>query len=268
MELTGRDIDIFCVYPDAIRSLNDLQSQAVASNDTRWLHDLYTYKMIMAYWRGDYRSAEENLRLASSNPTSKMPRILSIYRDFFGGLVSLHLHRECTRNDDERLEHGKAMVRKLEEYSKNATAVFENKWRLLQAEYSASVGEHEEAQRLYLASIRAAQDHGNIHELALAHELMGNHLCSLNHHAFDSNACFRKALVYYNQWGATAVSQRLIRKHCMALTIDDFEDPEPVNIGRQNDPRQSMKRNQTNMNIVEDASFGVQLQCNTTDSKS
>jgi len=122
MELTGQDIDIFSVYTDTTCSLDDLRSEAIFSNDIRWLHDIYTYKMLLAYWRGDYLSAEENFHLASLNPTSKMPRILSIYRDFFGGLVSLYLHREQgSKNSDKRLKHGEAMMHKLEKYSQNAT---------------------------------------------------------------------------------------------------------------------------------------------------
>lgn len=234
MELTGQNIDIFSVYPDATRSLDDLRSEAIFSNDTRWLHDIYTYKMLLAYWRGDYLSAEENFHLASLNPTSKMPRILSIYRDFFGGLVSLYLHREqgSKNNSDKRLKHGEAMMHTLEKYSENATVVFNNKWRLLQAEYSSCVGEHNEAQRLYLASINAAKDHGNIHELALAYELRGNHLCSMDVHDLASEECFRKAHVYYEQWGATAISKRLLCKHGIDLTLDHAEYP-GLHLGRQ-----------------------------------
>jgi len=103
------------------------------------------------------------------------------------------------------------------------------------AEYCASIGENNRAQQLYKASIKSSQDHGNIHELALAFELSGSHHCSTNGHDSHSNECFRKACVYYKQWGANAIVERLIHKHDLRMEPGACTD---VRLGKSKNPRE------------------------------
>eukprot|EP00571_Detonula_confervacea_P012799 CAMPEP_0172299466 /NCGR_PEP_ID=MMETSP1058-20130122/1767_1 /TAXON_ID=83371 /ORGANISM="Detonula confervacea, Strain CCMP 353" /LENGTH=191 /DNA_ID=CAMNT_0013008921 /DNA_START=76 /DNA_END=651 /DNA_ORIENTATION=+ len=173
--------------------------------------------MSTAYWRGDCIAAEEHCHAALTYPTARMPTLLLIYRTFFGGLVAFQLYRHVDGKDDQRLKQGKQMVERLEKLNENSLAMYENKLLMLKAEYCASIGEHNRALSLYKASINAAQDHGSIHDLALAFELLGNYHCSANGDGVDSNECFRKAYVYYIQWGATAMADKLLRKHNLSM---------------------------------------------------
>ena len=77
-------------------------------------------------------------------------------------------------NSEQRLKQGKEALEQMGKWAEKSMAIFGNKWHLMQAEYSASIGEHEKAQLEYTSSIKAAKDHGLIHELALALELFGN----------------------------------------------------------------------------------------------
>jgi len=201
---------------DTICSLDDLRSEAESSHDSRWLHNFNVVKMSTAYWRGDCIAAEEHCHAALTYPTARMPTLLLIYRTFFGGLVAFQLHRQMGGNNDQRLKQGREMLEQLEKWAQNSPAAFENKWLLLKAEYANSIGEHDKAVPLYKASINAAQDHGDIHELALAFELLGNYYCSAGDGA-NSNECYRKAYVYYKQWGATAVAEKLTPKHNLRM---------------------------------------------------
>ena len=214
LELTGNTIK---KRGDSISILDDLKSVAEHSKDNFWPHNFHVYKMLISFWKENFMVAEEHCQLALACPANNI--WASIYQTFFGGLVALRLHRQMGDNNDQRLKHGRDAVKRFEKWSKMSLVLFNNKLLLLQAEYSASIGEHDRAQLLYLASINAAKDHGNIHELALAYELLGNHHCSTIGVGADSNKCFRKAIVYYEQWGATAVAEKLMHKH--NLKMDD-----------------------------------------------
>eukprot|EP01083_Nonionella_stella_P024057 66550_1 len=89
-------------------------------------------------------------------------------------------------------------------------SVFEGKWILLKAEYFSSVHEYSQAIQMYNAAIKVALEHDNIHELGIAYELLGKYYLA-NGCKEDSNNCFKKAFVCYNQWGATAVAEKIIK---------------------------------------------------------
>jgi len=118
------------------------------------------------------------------------------------------------------LQGGKEMMSDMGYWANNSMAVFENKWLLLRAEHAASINNHDEAKGLYKASIGAARDHGNIHEMALAYELFGNHHDACGR-SDDAKSCFSKACVAYKTWGATAIAERLYAKHDLDLSTAD-----------------------------------------------
>ncbi|KAL7538628.1 hypothetical protein ACHAXR_009431 [Thalassiosira sp. AJA248-18] len=240
MELTGKSKDYFSVFDDSISSMKDLQADAESSQDPFFLHDLHVYNLIIEYWRGNYVAAEEHSRNAAAGqhvfPSSA---VFPIHRVFFGSLVSFHLYGKLG-GDDARLREGKHMLDEMGKWAHIAMNVFGNKWLLLRAEHAAATtstnGKSKDAEELYKASIKAAEDHGNIHELALAHELLGNyyheHECQ-----DDAKGCFKKAVVYYTQWGATAVAERVMRNHDldMAPLIADIDLIESKKHSRQLD---------------------------------
>lgn len=105
-------------------------------------------------------------------------------------------------------------------------SLFENKRRLLMVEHFTCIHKHEEALEMYEASIKASRDHGNIHEMALGYELMGNF-----HHErrrqSESRESFNQAYVYYYQWEAVAVSRRLEGKQWLYTQGRVFKETPP-----------------------------------------
>jgi len=160
--------------------------------------------------------AEEHFRAALAFPTAKMPQIIMIYHTFFGGLIALHLYRQLGSNDDQRLKQGRELMEKLEKWSQMSSAIYENKWLLLKAEYFISIGKRGGAITLYKDCINSARDHGNIHEMALAYELLGNYYCDEGDRA-HSDEYFREAHTFYEQWGATAIAKKLVYKHDLII---------------------------------------------------
>ena len=87
---------------------------------------------------------------------------------------------------------------------------------LLKAEYLASIQDNDGAEQMYKASIESSLDHGNIHELALAYELFG-HYHSAHERRVESIDCFKNAHMYYYQWGATAIADKVSRNHNLMI---------------------------------------------------
>ena len=224
MELTGRQTagDYFSVFDGSICNLDDLQAEAESIKHTRLLHQVHCYNLFIAYWRGNLEAAEEYSRLASTmHPASKIPAIQLIYATFFRGLVLFQMHREV--GGEQRLKDGQDamhLIGKWAQLSPNSMAVFENKWHLLKAEHAFSVQDHDHALEMYRTSIETSRDRGNIHELALSYELLGNYYKKQRRVDADVNECYKNAFEFYSQWGAVAVARRLLIKHNLEMDSD------------------------------------------------
>jgi len=182
------------------------------------------------YWRGDFIAAEKQANDTSQGTFFKTDPKTFMYHTFFGGLVSFQLYR--TLGGIDRLNKGREMLDQMRKWT--SVAPLENKRLLLEAEHAAlSHGESDYVEQLYKASIKAAQDNGNIHELALAYELFGHYYAKRCQE--DSNSCFERAFIYYTQWGATKVAQRLSETHnlnaasvsTLALQIEHVKHARP-----------------------------------------
>ncbi len=212
-ELTGKLGDYFSVFGGSICNVNDLQVKAESSKNIPLLCSIYCYSSFASFWSGDYLSAEKYSHNALAIvPVSRMPSVLRIYSTFFGGLVAFQLFRKAGVGGARHLREGTEMMERMEKWVNVSKDVFENKWLLLKGEYSRSMKNDAAAEDFYQASIAAARDHGNIHELALAYELLGDHYAAWRYRP-RSIEYYKNAYEYYKQWGATAVAERLSRKH-------------------------------------------------------
>ena len=213
-ELTGKSGDYFSVF-GSISGMNDLQDEAKSNKDMTLLQSSHVFCVMIEYWRGNYTAAEVHSSQASIIfPASKEPTIYNQFHALFRGLVLFHLYRQESDNS-KRLDEGKEMMDQVGKWAEVSEEVFGNKWYLLQAEYSASL-KRDDAKQLYETSIKAAKDHGNIHECGLALELYGDYHSSLGCTA-DAYACYKNAHKYYSQWGATQVAERLLKKHNLTI---------------------------------------------------
>lgn len=214
-ELTGVQEDHFSVFGGSICNVDDLQAEAFYSKDAYSIYELHVLKCLVAFWNGDYISAEVHSHNASAMmPVSQTPTTCLVHRIFFGGLVAFQMFRQA--GGEQRLQEGKETMERMGKWADVSMAVFDNKGMLLSAEYSACIGENDTAEQFYKASIMAAGDHGNIHELALAYELLGNYYAA-RELGTNSIECYHNAYKYYNQWGATAVAEKLFHKHNLGM---------------------------------------------------
>mmetsp|Transcript_31428 Transcript_31428/g.53629 ORF Transcript_31428/g.53629 Transcript_31428/m.53629 type:complete len:131 (-) Transcript_31428:180-572(-) len=106
--------------------------------------------------------------------------------------------------------------------SADSMKVFGNKYYLLQAEYAASINDYKQARQKFEASIKVAQDCGNVHEMALALERMGEHYFSCGC-GTDANDCYKSAHEFYVQWGATAIANKLSVKHNLDINASSSQ---------------------------------------------
>ena len=236
--------------PSSSRShfdMNDIQAEAESAKDTRLLFRIHCFNVMISYWRGDFAAAEESSNIASMMyPVSKFPSMHLIYLTFFRGL-GMHPTVTCTLllsflslidfccglvlfqcysedGGDKRLHDGKEVMNQMGTWAKNSMAVFGNKWLLLKAEYTALVGDKcNAAEELYKKSIKAARDHGIIHELGLAYELLGGYY-KMHGRETDCIHCIKQAYTYYTQWGATHVAKKILHDH--DLNIESISDTE------------------------------------------
>lgn len=191
-ELTGKSIDYTSICDETVCDIDGLQSLAERSKLSRLLHQIYIYQLLISFWQGDFLAAEKDSHKAWAMP--KEPELILIYHTLFGGLTALRLYRH--HGNDKRLKEGSEMMDRVRKYSYNSRAVFENKYLLLKAEYTASFHNSDGADKFYEGSIKAAQDHGNIHEVALAYHLFGDYHAARGSTA-DSQNCYNNAHIYY-----------------------------------------------------------------------
>jgi hypothetical protein len=203
-ELTGVSDDVFSLVDDSISSLDDLQS----AGGGFFLHDFHVYKMLLAYWRGNFATAELHSRQAAL-ARENMIFCLKLHHIYYGALVSFQV------GGAEQVEAGKEMLDEIEKLADISMDTFGHKLLLLRAEYSRSTGGiSDETEHLYKASIKAAQDHGNIHEAAIGYELLGKYY-SLYGSLDDADECYTKAVMYFTQWGAVAVAKRIAHEQML-----------------------------------------------------
>ena len=114
---------------------------------------------------------------------------------------------------------GREIVKTFTAWADNSMEVFGNKWFLLRVLYSASIEKkyNDSTIELYEALIKMARDHGLVHEMAIAFELLGDYLV-LHGQALESKKNFEKSYTCYSQWGAVAIADRLLRDHDLDIT--------------------------------------------------
>ena len=159
-----------------------------------------------------------------------MPTMHLIYHSFFRGLIKFQCYSE--HKDKHRLQEGKEMMDRMGIWANKCNMdVFGNKWLLLRAEYAASQGSdntNDDAEQLYLESIKAARDHGYLHELGLAYELLGDYYTvhEPEHDAIE--ICMKQAYRCYHQWGATKIARKILDDNDLDLEdLEGVKDLEP-----------------------------------------
>lgn len=126
-------------------------------------------------------------------------QFVNIYRNFYGGLLSLYFYRES--QEQFWMDRATHAIQKMELWTAESVWNFENKLFLLQAERHYAFGEMDLAAEKYKLAETSSKKHRFIHEEALACELAA---------AFHKEAGDKKnvaelidrAVECYQTWGA------------------------------------------------------------------
>mmetsp|Transcript_3115 Transcript_3115/g.6865 ORF Transcript_3115/g.6865 Transcript_3115/m.6865 type:complete len:754 (+) Transcript_3115:1916-4177(+) len=180
-----------------MKSNEDLYEIADQTQNTYLMHNLIMAEIyVHCYFRDHISSIKlvERCRVTSSSK-----RLMDFYCVFFEGISALSLARD-TRQEKWKIigERTINTISKMAEYS---NWNFENKLRLLQAEYHYVNGRNAMAELSYQASIISAREHRFINEEALACELYGMFLVE-NKDIQKGVPQLQNALERYTQWGA------------------------------------------------------------------
>jgi hypothetical protein len=131
---------------------------------------------------------------------------ITIFSVFYDGLINFYFMGKT--GNARHLERGENALSKMKEWSRHSEWNFQNKFLLLNAEYSKITNNYNQAATCYEASIKAAKDHKFIHEEAMANELaalfyleQGNCQRALSY--------FRQSFVCFQKWGAPVIARRI-----------------------------------------------------------
>lgn len=119
------------------------------------------------------------------------------------------LSKETSRK--KRLENIpllKKLIARLKWYAKIAPENFINKLLLIQAEWARVLGKKQLAERLYDEAITSSQKYGFLQEEAISAELAARYHFEVGHHK-RAMLYLKEALSLYEEWGASAVVNRL-----------------------------------------------------------
>jgi len=206
-ELIGVSNDDNFLSDGTVYDVAQILAHAKLKNNLQLIESVHLTHFLSAFWMGDFVMALESVKLIAALPSSKMPKIHTIYYTFYRGIVSYRLFREG--NGEHFLTEGDEILRTVQTWRQKCEHV-ENKLLLLQAEYFASQCSRNLAQEKYEASIRSARDHGFVHEQGLAHECMGKYFSSIIQIP-EAQHCFRRAYDCYMQWGAFGKAEQIQR---------------------------------------------------------
>jgi len=212
--LTGGNGQPFSEYEGLIQDEEIILALYRRSMHNQGIEAIYTRRFMSAFWARDYAQANEWLELASTLPSSRMPKIELIHRTFLSALLTFRKYRDG--EGEEFLSKGQVMLEKMRLWSKNSKAIFENKLLLLESEQYACACNIVASKESYELSAESARNHGLVHEQGLAYELYGNFLYSIG----DLVAAhwFQKAHTCYLQWGAVAKAEQLRKDLNLDLT--------------------------------------------------
>ena len=156
--LVGTKSGAFDVFEGTIPTEKFILADAQAKQNIVSIELIQTRRFFSAFWFGEYQKASELYKTASSLPSSKLPKLWTIYRECYNAIVMFHMYSEG--EGEEWLDEGMRGMATFELWTSISKDVFKNKYLLLQAEYAVVSCEIKKAKEAFEASIESARDHG------------------------------------------------------------------------------------------------------------
>ncbi|KAL7543135.1 hypothetical protein ACHAXR_012438 [Thalassiosira sp. AJA248-18] len=191
-----------------LKSLDELNDIGEKTNSAFLVWQTFMIRMSTHFWMREYMAvAEISEKHSEKHPSSQQKRILHVLRCFYEGLAYCSLARD-TKEVKWRILSRNALINISQFEITMSKYNFENKSKLLQAEFHYLDGDLESAESAYKASIKSACTHNFIHEEALAYELYG-FFCVENNMIGKGSEQFHIAVDKYKTWGAMKKAENL-----------------------------------------------------------
>ena len=175
----------------------------------------YTYKAQALFILGDYDKAYEKISLALPMAGAIFGYLASFDLNFYTSLTYLKQY-EVTRNE-ELLETVKTNQVQMKIWATNCPENFLHKYQLVEVKQAQIEGKSfNEISSLYKTTIKNAEQNHFIQDAALATELYGQYLLSVEEEMF-AKPYLNKSYHLYKQWGANAKIAQMKVKYAKLL---------------------------------------------------
>ncbi len=187
-------------------------------------HDLsgsayvYIYKLLLAYYFGNYSAALTNLQQAQEYLLAVSGMMLVPIFHFYSALTHLALLPTSSTSEQAlilaKVEVHQAIVA---QWSATAPMNYQHKWHLIEAEKQRLLGHRAQAIEQYDLAISGAQKHQFINEEALANELAAQFFLEWGKESI-AQVYLTEAYYSYTKWGAKAKVDHLTSRYPQLLS--------------------------------------------------
>ncbi|WP_124447455.1 AAA family ATPase [Paucibacter sp. KBW04] len=200
-------------------------AELMAANNHFSLFTAHVLRAWLAWHRHDWEQAFQACRVAQDYAMTAVATLLSVEHVLLSLLCELRV-----TSDEQSAARIQALLERLQVWAQMAPANFAHKLALAQAMCLSAQGEVVQAWEAFERAQRLVQASAFLHDRALIAELSAEFYLAQGHRRLALEL-LQRAYQDYLSWGATAISDRLLRQHA-ALLVDLDErvqiPPRPV----------------------------------------
>jgi diguanylate cyclase (GGDEF)-like protein len=198
--VTGLQGEIF----DAVAMLPKFQ----AAQDYVGLFHIHMNTLMLCYWFGDLEEAVIQSQCLQQVMQAVIGMPLFAIAHFYNSLTQLAIYPQTSTAEQEQIRQQVSLnLEKFKGWADHAPMNQLHRWHLLSAEYHRVLGQVTEAIAHYDDAIAKAQEHGYLHEEALANELAAKFYLTWGK-AKIAQVYLAAAYDCYSRWGAKAKIQQ------------------------------------------------------------
>jgi len=215
---------------EAGRIENNIPSESEVLSDAVFVITKQIHLVVRAFLFRQLDDVSYDVNLIDTILKKHQLRPILLMGVFFGGLLSFqYAHQSKNAPTTLWMEKGEYVLMKMTCFNEHSKHNWENKMLLLGAEKMNILGEFDQAESLYISSIRSAKEHNFLHEEAIASELAGEFFFARGFRQ-KSLELLLHAERCYERWGASAVARRVEKcveikfgsDHAKLRPIDDI----------------------------------------------
>lgn len=184
---------------------------------------IHLYKAILAYLFEVPKIALEHMNLLAKKKDTVFGQLYFALFHFYDSLIQLANYTISTKKEQKQiLQEVKKNQKLIKKWQEAASMNFKHKYLLVAAELARIENNVKEARSLYDEAIDLAEKQEYINELALSYELTCNFYVQQKQYRLAKYYC-QQAYQVYGQWGATAKTEQLAKKHPHFLDGEQHE---------------------------------------------